>query len=573
MRYRLIHGITIRHLLPVVAIVSAVCVSSHKVLAQAPPSPLKANTINNAGSFSYQKVNKPINQSLRNHSERERLLELNASLNNLDETYHLYSEKDFDMLWAPVYRQGNPVQELVAYLKDIHTQGLSAQDYHLQMLDERCLIPDTKVVEDCDILQTDAIIGLTHDLQSGKINPNKLFEKTEVIKSERDFLLSIERALIAPTLKSYFESIEPSSNEYQSMKYYLKDLSQRQIPAWEPLALKPSIKPAMVDSRLSPIIERLVFWQDVSPDWLEKAPFGLVYEGELIKAVERFQLRHGLEVDGVIGKKTIAALNITPQERVKQLAANLERIRWYGAEQYERLIKVNIPSYELWALEGGELHLRKAVIVGEVERPTPIFEDKIQYLVLNPTWVVPWELARKDKLPLIQENPRYLLDNQFSVYLQDFKINDPNDIDWRKVTKNEFPYRLVQAAGAHNALGQVKFMFPNPYEVYLHDTPAKSLFNNDLRAFSSGCIRVQDPMDLVWWILRADGLNDIDIKKQLNKKYTNTVYLASAVPIRLEYRTAYLGQDNTIQFRADIYQRDKKLYEALQQPVASTHLH
>ncbi|NVJ65820.1 MAG: L,D-transpeptidase family protein [Gammaproteobacteria bacterium] len=560
------------HFMLRVVLLFAIC-----VLCVLPAAHSAESTPNKAVSYSSNQAVQPIQISLEQHLQSGRLPQLGITLPNAASLYELYRPYGFEPLWQPLYRAHNPLQDLLAYLQQIQLHGLLARDYHYQTLQQQCQLPAAELVAEiaaeCDLLQSDAILSLTQHLLVGKVDPELLFEKTLLEKPLLDLSHWFQMALNSKTLSHYFAKIEPKSQDYHLLKDYLALLSSLSAPEWQPLALKPSIKPQMSDPRLALIIERLVFWGDLSADWMHQAPYALVYKGELVIAVETFQLRHGLEADGVLGKNTIAALNVSPQQRVEQLLVNLERIRWYAHKPVGRLIKVNIPSFELTAYEDGKVSLKKAVIVGQTERQSPIFEDRIQYLVMNPTWIVPWKLATRDKLPLIQEDPQYLVENGFSVYQNGEKLTSPTQIDWNQVSKYQFPYRLIQAPGRKNALGQVKFMFPNPYEVYLHDTPAKSLFKKDLRAFSSGCIRVQEPMELVWWLLRSDGLSDIDIKKQLNKKYTNTVYLASQVPVRLEYRTAFLADDQSIQFRADIYQRDSKLYQALQQPVTSHLLH
>ncbi|ACV27218.1 L,D-transpeptidase family protein [Kangiella koreensis] len=547
--------------------VSVFCVAGiycQTLSAETPPYLLLEPDINAAYDST---ADTEIRAKLEFHKQNGHLPQLGVALVNSTTLYNFYSFRGFRRLWNPLYRDQDPLQELLAYLQQIHWHGLLANDYHFQTLMERCQIPTLELVAECDLLQSDAILTLSQHLQIGKVNPNLIFKDTEVTKPAINLSELLSKAVNMPNLFDYFRALAPSSQEYIELRKYLAELRSRTVSPWPAIDLQPSIKPQMADPRLEAIAVRLMFWGDLPADWAYLAPFPMRYEDGLIRAVEHFQLRHGLVADGVLGKKTIAALNITPQQRIEQLVVNLEQIRWHELKPASRLIKVNIPSFELLALENGEVRLRMPVIVGQLKRKTPIFEEKIQYLVLNPTWVVPWELATKDKLPLIQQNPQYLLDNQFSVYLQDFKIEDPTRIDWAQVTRANFPYRLVQAPGSGNALGQVKFMFPNPYEVYLHDTPDKSLFNNELRAFSSGCIRIQRPLDLLWWILRTNGFSDIDIENQLNKKHTNTISLTSPVPIRLEYRTAYWGLDQTIQFRADIYQRDTKLYQALQQPA------
>lgn len=552
-----------------IALLGGFSIFSLELAAQTAPVPLYSSNSHPMEANNLQESTSAIRVSLDYHLKNHQLPLLGVSLLNTSELYDFYQLQGFARLWDPLYRGQDPLQELLAYLQQVHWQGLLANDYHFQTLLERCQIPTQELVAECDLLQTDAVLNLSKHLLSGKVDPNLIFEDTQVVKPAVDVSEQLTRALTQSSLSEYLKAIEPQSDDYQSLKEYLVLLASEEAPAWPTLEVKPSIKPNMADTRVASIAERLVFWGDLSAEWNHHAPSNLVYEGDLIHAVESFQSRHGLKVDGVLGKNTISALNITPQQRIAQLAVNLERIRWHQQKHFNRLITVNIAGFELVAKENGEEALRMPVIVGQLNRQTPVFEDNVQYIVLNPTWVVPWELATKDKLPLIQENPQYLLDNQFSVYLQDQKVQDPTLIDWSQVTRSNFPYRLEQAPGSDNALGRVKFMFPNNYEVYLHDTPSKSLFNNDLRAFSSGCVRIQQPMDLLWWILRSNGLSDTDIENQLNKKHTNTVYLSRSVPIRLEYRTAYQGLNKTIQFRADIYQRDTKLYQALQQPAAS----
>ncbi|MHC9511072.1 L,D-transpeptidase family protein [Kangiella sp. M94] len=546
-----------------------ISIFSPLLLAHAPSPPLLASNFNGFDEANFQESESALQVSLAYHLQNGHLPLLGVSLLNSPTLYDFYRERGFSRIWDSLYREQDTLQQLLAYLQQVHLHGLLASDYHFRTLMERCQIPTQELVAECDLLQTDAILSLTKHLLSGKINPNLIYKDTEVPKVAIDLTERLNSAIHAPSLINHLKKLEPQSQDYQSLKEYLASLSSRVAPDWPQLDLQPSIKPQMSDPRLEAIAERLIFWGDLSEDWYHHAPLDVLFDDDLVNAVAQFQSRHGLEPDGVLGKRTLSALNITPQQRMEQLAVNLERIRWHQLKPVTRLIIVNIASFELLALENGKESLRMLVIVGQLNRQTPIFEDTIQYLVLNPTWVVPWELATKDKLPLIQENPQYLLDNQFSVYLQDFKVEDPSLIDWKKVSRSNFPYRLVQAPGDNNALGQVKFMFPNTYEVYLHDTPTKSLFKNDIRAFSSGCIRLQKPMELLWWLLRSDGLSDIDIENQLNKKHTNTVNLSSPVPIRMEYRTAYLGLNQTVQFRADIYQRDTKLYQALQQPAAS----
>ena len=236
---------------------------------------------------------------------------------------------------------------------------------------------------------------------------------------------------------------------------------------------------------------------------------GSLFDASLEAAVRRFQARHGLDVDGAVGSRTRLALNTPVDARIDQLVANLERRRWLGAAPGRRQVRVNVAAFTLEAVDGDTVPLRMRVVVGRPYRPSPEFSDRIRYLVLNPYWEVPPSLAAKDKLPLIRRDPGYLAREHMRV-LQGWgerpRQIDPASVDWWRVA-TPLPYRLRQDPGPWNALGRVKFMFPNVHDVYLHDTPARELFAHAERGFSSGCIRLQDPLALADWLLAdASGL-------------------------------------------------------------------
>lgn len=333
---------------------------------------------------------------------------------------------------------------------------------------------------------------------------------------------------------------------------------------WLPLSLAPAIKPGQLDERISGIARRLILWGD-----LDTASYagGSSYDDTLKAATIRFQTRHGLDADGVIGKNTLVALNASPAQRANQILVNMERWRWLDQNMGDSFIVVNIANFDLRVYSNGELVMQMPVIVGRNFRKTPVFSDEIRYLVLNPTWTVPQKLAVQDKLPEIKKDVSYLKKYGFTLY--DIGTNNainPNNVDWARLHK-QFPYRLVQAPGPLNALGQIKFMFPNPYDVYLHDTPSRELFSQNERAFSSGCIRVSKPIELTELLLRPQGITTEKINQLLATQNTVTVNLKQAMPVHIEYWTAWVDNSGTLQFRADIYQRDAAVLEKLKQPL------
>jgi murein L,D-transpeptidase YcbB/YkuD len=218
-------------------------------------------------------------------------------------------------------------------------------------------------------------------------------------------------------------------------------------------------------------------------------------------------------------------------------------------------------------IDNNETVMRKPVIVGRHYRRTPVFSDRIRYLVLNPTWTVPHKLAVKDKLPDIKADPSYLQRLGFTVFDQQQQVVDPAQVDWGTLNQRNFNYRLVQAPGPQNALGQVKFMFPNSYDVYLHDTPSRELFSKSDRALSSGCVRVAEPLDLAELLLQDNGMSRAQIEGILTKGELTTVFLKNPVPVHIEYWTAWIDSSGQVNFRSDIYERDPPLAAALAVPL------
>lgn len=288
---------------------------------------------------------------------------------------------------------------------------------------------------------------------------------------------------------------------------------------------------------------------------------GDLFDSLLDVAVRRFQLRHGLQMDGVVGANTMAALNIPAAARTRQLELNRERWQLLLGDLGKRDIVVNIPAYALAVLEEGRSVLDMRVIVGKPDRRTPVFSGEIRTLVLNPYWTVPHLIAVKDILPHVRKEPGYLRRLGIRV-LQGWDAGaqeiDSMGIDWRHVPVGHFPYRLRQDPGPHNALGQVKFVFLNPYGVFMHDTPSRNLFNLDRRSLSSGCIRIEKPLELATYLLHGTKLGSIEsLKVALASAHAKAVELPAPVPIHLIYLTAWGDETGTVNFRPDIYDQDR----------------
>ncbi|MEM9782007.1 MAG: L,D-transpeptidase family protein [Pseudomonadota bacterium] len=296
------------------------------------------------------------------------------------------------------------------------------------------------------------------------------------------------------------------------------------------------------------------------------APPDDLFDMALLDAVKRFQTRHGLNTDGVVGPATRAALNISPAKRARQVAVNLERIRWNnGRIGKDRRVVVNMPDFRVDILEGDDIVFTSRAVIGKYKHQTVEFSDAMDHMVINPTWHVPMSIARKEILPKLQEDPNYLEARNMTLVGA-----DAWSIDWPSVTPADFPGRVRQAPGPGNALGRVKFMFPNNHAIYLHDTPQRGLFRRDNRAYSHGCVRVERPLELAYNLLSKQ----VDQPERSFQRWLATgreiyVNLDVPLPVHLIYRTAFTDVNGEPAFRSDVYRRDALVADALEREGVS----
>jgi murein L,D-transpeptidase YcbB/YkuD len=311
------------------------------------------------------------------------------------------------------------------------------------------------------------------------------------------------------------------------------------------------LKLGVVDPDVEALRRRLM----ISGDLSQNAGISPAFDTYVDSAVKRFQARHGLPADGVLGKYSYAAMNVSAPVRLGQLETNLVRLRTMSGDLGYRYVMVNIPAAQIEAVENGRVVLRHTAIVGKIDRQTPILNSKINEVIVNPYWNAPESIVRKDIIPLMRKNPKYLAENSIRILGPDGNEIDPTTIDWN--TEDAAKFRFRQDPGAINAMASVKINFPNPHAVYMHDTPQQSLFSKLMRFDSSGCVRVQNVRDLVTWLLRGtDGWDRQRFEQTIKSGESTPVQLADPVPVYFTYVSAWSTGDMVVHFRDDIYARD-----------------
>jgi len=402
---------------------------------------------------------------------------------------------------------------------------------------------------------------------SGQTDPRTLHEVWFANGSEIDLETRLQQAVEANHVVELLQSLRPTHVGYLELQKAL--VSYRDIAArggWPVIPNGPTLQRGDRGPRVMALRTRLRLTADLDR---ASAPVDDVFDTALEQGLQRFQERHGLNADGVVGTSTLTALNVPAEARVRQIELNMERWRWLPHELGDRYILVNVANFALDVIEHGQSVLAMRVIIGKPERRTPFFSADMTYLVLSPHWYVPPTIAIQDKLPLIRRDPSYVARQNFKLF-RDGESGatrvDPLSIDWSAVSARNFPYRLRQDPGPRNALGRVKFIFPNSYHVYLHDTPSRELFAKTERAFSSGCIRLEKPIELAEYLLRNDPRwSRQKILATIARGAEQVVHLPTTVPVHLLYWTAWVDAQGRINFRKDIYERDKVLDTALRE--------
>jgi len=492
-----------------------------------------------------------------------------------------YEAQQFHSDWSDATRYA----QLLAALEDLRLDGLDPDDYHLAVLHsfnadtERGRVLTMDEQADREVLAMDAMLLAVHHLYHGKVHPQRL--SSEWNFSERpvngaDPLGQLAAAIDSGRIRESFDAARPQHPWYARGRERLAEY--RRIAAaggWPTVPDGPVLKPGMSDARVPVLRQRLSITRDYSSGTTGAAASAdaaadELYDIALEAAVKGFQERHGLGADGVIGPGTRNALNVPVQARIDQIRVNLERARWTLHEIKGEFVLVDVAGFYVSYFNNDEPVWTSRVVVGRQGRETPIFKSKITYVVLNPTWTIPSGILAKDKLPILQRDAGALKRSNIRVLDAAGREVDPHAVNWHQYSASRLPpYQFRQDPGADNALGRVKIMFPNPHSVYLHDTPSKNLFDEPTRLFSSGCIRVQNALELAERVLGEPARwNQTTLQAAIATGATQTINLPRPLPVLILYWTAQPRPDGQIIFRADVYGRDAATLQALDSDFA-----
>jgi murein L,D-transpeptidase YcbB/YkuD len=488
-----------------------------------------------------------------------------------------YQRREFSPAWSSDNCILPQAESLITEIKGAYNEGLRPEAYHLaniqsliKKIKHKTALGNTIKPElwvDLDLLLTDAFMLYGSHLVAGRVNPETIHTDWTVLTPNSDLAKILQSALNTNQIKKSLTDLRPNHPGYSRLKTYLahyrniaKEING--LPLLGETRLQKGDKGLFVES----LRDRLILLGDLSPGTKDQTD---IFDETLENAVLRYQKRHGLKQDGIVGPRTLEVLNTPLHKKVRQIELNMERWRWIPRNMGRRYLIVNIADFIMWVTEDSRRVLDMRVVVGRPYRRTPVFSAKMTFIVINPYWNIPQRLAIRDVLPKIQKNVHYIEQQNLKVF-KDWSKNaieiDPETIAWNKIEPKNFTYKLRQEPGPSNVLGRMKFIFPNKFAVYLHDTPKRSLFKEDNRNFSSGCIRVEEPFSLAEYLLQDDpSWTQERIMEAIEKGTPQNVTLKTPITVHLQYWTAWVDETGILNFRHDIYDRDRPLDQALKE--------
>ncbi|MCC3304324.1 L,D-transpeptidase family protein [Sneathiella sp. HT1-7] len=477
----------------------------------------------------------------------------------------IYADLGEDSIWwTPATGLTARGKIIVDFLSHADREGLRPSDYLPSNNDKNENLTPETAPQNYDRSFTTGLLRYISDIRDGRLAARYVDPELFDIPNPTNATALLKTGLQTADFQAWLESLPPQSLKYKNLKEYLERYRKIADMKWPLLNTDQKLELGSSDPNVPHVRARLKILGDFPADNDETND---VFDNALFVAVERFQNRNGLTPDGIIGPETYAALNVSPASIIQKITINLERLRQLPESLGSRYVMVNVPGFDLTAVSDGVEKLHMRVIVGQQKRRTPILNDKITSIKFRPTWTVPVKIAREDLLPKIKADVNYLLTSDFRVFTswkKDAPEIDPQGVDWRIISPERLNYKFVQNPGPSNALGQIRFTLTNPYDIYLHDTPNKNLFNKSGRAISSGCIRVADPLTLADFLMEPSAKWTVkSIQEVMAAGEKQVIKLPAPIPVYITYFTAAVDEAGQLQLWKDVYGRDADLIYVL----------
>ncbi len=492
-----------------------------------------------------------------------------------------YLKRDFRPAWVSPEGPLQKTDALITAISTAEREGLTPEYYHFREISgimneirdakARGGPPPGHALVELELFLSDAYLELGCHFSAGCVNPVTVEAEWFAKSGELDVTSVFEKALHENRIRESLLELLPPEDMYTQLKKQL--VTYRTISSqggWHTIPEGESLKKGSRDKRVKDLGKRLA-----AEGYLVRQPEDpLIFDDLIEKAVIRFQTLHGLVTDGVAGRNTLKALNVSAGSRARQIELNMERLRWISRNLGQRYIRVNIADFSLNVIEDDRPVLSMKIVAGKPYWHTPVFSAQMTYLILNPFWNVPQSIARDEIVRKVRNDQEYLLKQNMKIirgWGKEESFIDPSSIDWSTVGEKRLDFRFRQDPGPLNPLGRIKFMFPNQFNVYLHDTPSRSLFQRTVRSFSHGCIRLEKPIDLAEYLLAQDtSWTREKILATIDSRVTREVRLPRPIDVHILYLTAWVDEQGQLHFRNDIYGRDRKLDRALRQKPSSS---
>jgi murein L,D-transpeptidase YcbB/YkuD len=489
----------------------------------------------------------------------------------------LYESNGYQPVWMASGRPRREIGILRDAVRAAAADGLNPADYDMRSADTLLAYEkgglfkkhgELEPLVDADVRLSYAFLRFASHLERGRVSPGQVDEHWFGKQREGDLVQILKVSLDSGKLGDALDGLRSRHPQYAALKQVLaryRDVKAR--GGWRTLPAGLTLRPGKPDPAVAAVRAHLIATGDLAATAAvaaapkaapgagapsTTAPAAPVFDAETQNALKRFERRHGLAADGRLDRAVLAALNLPVEERIRQIELNLERWRWLPETLGERYVLANIPTFHLTAVDQGQTALQMRVITGKEESPTPIFSDEMTTVVFSPYWNVPRDIARNETMPAVMRDPGYLGRNNLEV-VRAGRILNPWSVDWSRAGNVQFRQR----PGPRNALGGVKFIFPNQFDVYFHDTPADALFTQVERDYSHGCVRLEKPFEMAQWVLKDQPeWTPEKIKAAMSSGREQHVPLKQRIPVYIVYQTVWVAEDGTVEFRDDLYGHD-----------------